>query len=111
MTKLTKKDRHEFYKKLLKITVEDPDINNGVCFYIHRVIFDNYKSNSKIKKLYKEWNQATSYFLIECLPELYNKAPRLWKKDPVGRYWYPVHSRKYWNMRIQHIFDCVNETA
>jgi hypothetical protein len=111
MTKLTKKDRHEFYKRLLDFTVKDTNLSQGICHYIHRVIFDNYKSNSKVKKLHAKWNYNNVYFLELFLPELYNKAPKLWKKDPFGRHWYPVHSRKYWNMRIQHIFDCVNETA
>jgi hypothetical protein len=111
MTKLTKKDRHEFYKKLLDFTVEDPNLSQGICYYINRIIIDNYKSNTKIRKLYREWNHSTTYFLIECLPELYHKAPILWKNFPKGRYWYSLHSRKYWNIRIKHIFDCVNETA
>ena len=111
MVTLTKKDRHEFYKKLLEITVEDPDVGIGMCYYIHRIIWGKYKSNSKVRKLYSEWHHNTTYFLTECLPELYDKAPKVWRFAPFARYWYPIHSRKYWNMRIQHIFDCVNETA
>lgn len=111
MLKLTKKDRHKFYKKLLEMVVEDPCVGTGMCYYIHRIIWGSYKSNSKVKKLYDKWQNNTTYFLTECLPELYDKAPRLWKASPLSRYWYPIHSRKYWNMRIEHIFNCVNETA
>jgi len=110
MTKLTKKDRHKFYKKLLEITVEDPDLSRGMCAYINNLVFQ-YRLNSKVKKLFQKWDHSTAYFLKECLPELYDKAPKSWKFAPEGRYWYPTHNRKYWNMRIQHIFDCVNETA
>ncbi len=103
---MTKKQRHEFYKTLLEVVVNDPIVNIGICMYIRDVIINS--NNRKLKNYI--YDNGSTYFMMYKLPELYNKAPEKWKEDPHCNYWYPKTS-KGWEKRIKAIFDCVNETA
>jgi hypothetical protein len=103
---MTKKQRHKFYKNLLDFVVNDPDITGGICAYIRHSVY----STGDFKLINYICENGSTNFMIHKLPELFDKAPKIWKEDPYCNYWYP-RTNTGWKKRIQHIFDCVNETA
>lgn len=88
---MTLQERHEAYKKLLKVVCNDPSTNNGFCHYITITFGIN---------AYDQWN-FKHYF------------PELWEKKPENTwnsfFWFQC-TQKGWKERIKILAKCIEET-
>lgn len=90
---MTKKERLQFYKRLLKVVCDDPDVDFGFCYYIYNITL-------------KSGNAKT------CTNMEYN-FPELWAKKPEriifpSEYWFPRTS-KGWEKRIALLEEVIHE--
>lgn len=85
---MTKKQRHQFYKKLLKLVCIDPAVDFGLCHYCRLLGINVYCNMDKL------------------LPELYSFKPKHTHSD----YWFSRNA-KGWEKRIEIIQKCIEMTA
>lgn len=88
---MTKKQRHQFYKKLLKNICEDPNTSYGLCLYVFKTVTIDVRFGRHL-----------------CdFPELCSKRPKRMYK--YGVYWFPC-TTKGWEKRIALVEQCIEET-
>lgn len=89
---MRKKERLNFYKRLLKVVCEDPSVDVGFCHYI-------FEMTSKSKK-------PIDYDDIE------KKLPELWAKKPIrgwnSLYWFSC-TYNGWEKRIALLEEVIHE--
>jgi hypothetical protein len=90
---MNKRERHKLYKQLLKIVCADPEVRQGICYYLANLT---------------TLGIMLCYRMEELLPELYEKAPKKWKKNFFS-YWFPT-TYEGWKKRIAIIEQCIEKT-
>lgn len=90
---MKKKERLEFYKRLLEVVCKDPSVHRGLCHYIYEITE-------------KKGSAITS-------TEMKRELPELWAKKPMRimyffQYWYPL-TYKGWEQRIALLEEVIHE--
>lgn len=100
MKTYNKKQRHKIYIKLLEIVCVDPDVTEGICYYIDEACGKD------------KWEDDDTD--IEEFSELVKHRPAPFKQF-IGRryysrvYWAPT-TEKGWETRIKWIQQAIKET-
>ena len=84
---MTKRERLKFYKRLLKVVCEDPDVSCGFCHYI--------------------FDMSSMYY-----DDMEKNFPELWAKKPIRQwnavYWFSCTYRG-WKKRIALLEEVIHE--
>lgn len=102
--KLTNEQRLVIYKKLLKLVCKDPDVEMGMCYYIHGELIMLLRRADNIPSW---WNNERNK--ISFLTELYRHRPKTPKEYSgfVG-YWAPP-TKEGWETRISWIEKAIEQ--
>jgi hypothetical protein len=92
---MTKKKRHEYYKKLLEVVCADPDTDIGFCWYIAYAM----------EKFHFIWAYDSKTFKKE-LPELFSYKPH---NPNYSVHWFNT-DKKGWQKRINILMECIEKT-